>query len=436
VILGPNASGKSNLFDAIQLLSRLASHDLRMALQDLRGEPLELFRRRPDGEPGTRMSLAVEVLLDHELRDPWGAEVSIKHSRVRYEVEIERRKDGRGTERLFVVKEQALPMIARSDTWTPGGRKPSSKFKASYMRYQRQSPFLATEEGADGKRSFEIHQDGKAGRTRSAEAAEATVLSSITSAEFQHLYALREELRSWRFLQLDPAALHRPSPFNAPDELLPDGSHLAAVLHRIKGETATQPQPAGAIADIAADLAALIPGVVSLSVDEDKKTREYRVDITMRDGPPFSSRVVSDGTLRILALLTVLHDPKRRGLICFEEPENGVHPLRLTSMVRCLKELVSDPTGTDTDTDESEPLFQMIMNSHSPVVLSCLANGEKVYADMVSAVTAQPRTVAAKTRVRPIRDQDRFEFSKDTDSVSVFEVNRYLSTVLSDSSGQ
>ena len=73
VILGPNASGKSNLFDAIRLLSRLADTDLRTAVTDLRGEPHELFRRHPDGTLGKAMSFAVEVLLASEVRDQWGA---------------------------------------------------------------------------------------------------------------------------------------------------------------------------------------------------------------------------------------------------------------------------------------------------------------------------------------------------------------------------
>ncbi|MFH1814110.1 MAG: AAA family ATPase [Pseudomonadota bacterium] len=37
------------------------------------------------------------------------------------------------------------------------------------------------------------------------------------------------------------------------------------------------------------------------------------------------------------ALLTLLHDPRHRGLICFEEPENGVHPARVKQLVLLTK---------------------------------------------------------------------------------------------------
>ncbi len=158
VILGPNASGKSNLFDAIRLLSRLADTDLRTAVTDLRGEPHELFRRQPDGTVGKAMSFAVEVLLASEGRDQWGATVQLKHTRVRYEVRIERRRDARGIERLVATREEAAPIFASEDRWRPGGKRPSQEFKRAFMRYSRRTPWLSTVE-SEGSTRFEIHQD-------------------------------------------------------------------------------------------------------------------------------------------------------------------------------------------------------------------------------------------------------------------------------------
>ncbi|HKI03335.1 MAG TPA: AAA family ATPase [Thermoanaerobaculia bacterium] len=427
VILGPNASGKSNLFDAIRLLSKLADSDLRSAVQGMRGEPTELFRRKSSGEYGKRMSFAVEVLLEPNVRDPWGTEVEIKHSRVRYEVEIERRRDQQGIERLVVVREQATPLLKKEDSWS---QKLSRSFADTYIKSSRRTPWLITESPEGKPRSFRISQDGHQGRTRPAEAAEATVLSGVTSAEFPHLYALKAEMRSWRFLQLDPTALRKPSPVFAAIELEPDGSNLATVLARIQAETSTKERPKGILADVAADLATLIPGVTGLSVNEDEKNREYRIDLEMRDGPPFSARVVSDGTLRVLALLTILHDPKHRSLVCFEEPENGVHPVRLKSMIQRFHELVTDPG--DEDFEEPEPLTQLLVNSHSPVVLSSLSlkEGEVMFADTVSAAEVEGgrNGVNRRTRIRPIQ-LDALLVQQPETMVTRHEVNRYLSTV-------
>ena len=428
VVLGPNASGKSNLFDAIRLLSHLAGSDLRAAVKHMRGESLELFRRDSRARPSSRMSFAVEVLLNPFVTDPWGATVQIKHSRIRYEVVIERRRAPRDIERLVVAHERAVPILNREDHWLPGGRRPAAVFKKAFMRYSRKTPWLETiRNGLQA--SFNIHTDGHAGRTRSAEAAEATVLSSISSAEFPHLYALREELRSWQFLQFDPVAMRRPSPTTAPEQLEPSGANLATVLARLQAETATPERPKGVIADIAADLASLITGAIDLNVVEDEQSREYRIDLQMRGGPPFSSRVISDGTLRVLALLALLYDSRHRGLVCFEEPENGVHPFRLGLMIERLRELLANPSVHEGDMDET--LSQMLLNSHSPVVLSHLREGEMVFADIVTAINPQTKESNSKTRVRMVQPEDKSEMftGNGREYVTRYEVNRYLSTV-------
>lgn len=379
VVLGSNASGKSNLFDAVQLLSRLATQDLRSAMKGLRGDPEHLFRETLPNKPTTRIRFGVEVLLEPTVKDPWGQEVQLAHTRVRYELVIERIAGDNGLPRLVVTEERATPILAKEDAWRPYDREATGEFRKGHLKYARRTPWLETEIDPQARRSFNIHQDAKAGRTRPGHAAEATVLSSITTAEFPHLYALREEMRNWRLLQLDPMGLRRPSPLTSEETLLPDGFQ-------------------------------------------------------------FPAAVISDGTLRVLALLTLLHDTRHRGLVCFEEPENGVHPARLRTLIRRLQALVTDPLSNDEQ--EAAPLSQLLMNSHSPVVLSAVRDSthpaQILFADVVAVAEPGAATVTRKTRIRPVRpeDQGRFTYEDETTMpgekepvVSRFEVQRILDTV-------
>lgn len=433
VILGPNAAGKSNLFDAIQLLANLASTDLRSAVQSLRGDVGELFRITGRGRAAQRLSFGVEVLVDPVVRDPWGKPQHVSHTRIRYELVIARQRDERGLERLVVERESAMPILSMNDRWRPFGLALSVEFRRRHLRFGRKKAWLETEVEGD-MTVFKLHQDGHAGRMRPGVAPEATVLSSITTAEFPHLFALREEMKSWRLLQLDPAALRRPSPVVGPKQLLPDGSNLAAVLARIKAETASPEQPAGALADIAAEVARIIPGVMGVDSHEDSHAREYRAEVKLGDGLPLPTRVVSDGTLRVLALLTLLSDPEHRGLVCFEEPENGVHPARLRRLIERLGSLVSD---IRTEDPAEGALVQLLLNSHSPVVLSALAEvaraggGIQIYLAELAAVTdPEDKAVRRRTSLRPIEGGDNGElFVRRGDKLSHFEVKRYLETV-------
>jgi predicted ATPase len=437
VILGPNASGKSNLFDAIRLLSRLAGNDVRTAVKDSRGDLEEIFRKAPGSSPTDRISLAAEVLLHPRVRDPWGASVSLTHTRIRYEVVVEkRRSESNGVDRLVVAKESARPILSADDSWSKERQKGIIPHRKAHFRYARRSPFLSTSEES-GKAVFEIHQDGQAGRKRSAQAAEATVLSSITTAEQPHLFALREELKSWRFLQLDPGALRRPSPFDAPEVLQPDGSNLAGVLARIQAETGTAEHTRGCLSMIGADLARLIQGVTGVEVKKDEGERRYQVNILFRDGAPFSSRVASDGTLRVLALLTALNDPKHQGLLCFEEPENGVHPGRLKNLIHLLRDTVTSPRAIEIDVDEPEPMSQMLLNSHSPVVLSAMRERVQegaavLFSDIVTVTDPETGTGRRKTRLRRVTLGEQTElFEESREFVTRIEVERYLGEALS-----
>lgn len=414
VVLGSNASGKSNLFDVILLLSNLAYKDVNEATRHLRGEPLELFRETPGGRVD-RIAMAAEVLIDPVVVDAYGSRVELAHTRLRYELVLERRRTRTGTDRLFVVEEFVRPIRAGDDPWVKA--RGSGGKRSPYIRYSsRDKNFLETVDGDSGP-EFRIRQDGKAGRQRPANAAEATVLYGITnSQDFPHLFALREELANWRLLQLDPALLRRPVPATASEELESDGANLAAVLAAIKAETADESYPMGTLTEITADLASLVGGITRVDADFDEGRREYRLELETRDTLRFSSRVLSDGTLRILALLTLLHDPRRRGLICFEEPENGIHPARVALLIEMLRDMVTnlapetEPEGAEEDCRDSlPPLAQLLLNSHSPVVLSALLSenlqpkrgASLLFADTLS-VTSPNGGVRRLSRLRPV----------------------------------
>jgi predicted ATPase len=427
VIFGVNAVGKSNLFDALRLLSNLATMDVRSAMQDLRGEPPEMFRQTAEGKPAERMKFAVETLLHPKGRDPYGQELELTCTRIRYEVTIERRRS-QGIDRLFVVEERANRIRKEDDRWFPDNKKLSREFADIFIKRRRNTPFIDTKLCEADQPQFTIHQDGHQGRVRHipARRAERTVLSSVTTAEFPHLYALRDELGSLRYLQLDPAAERRPSSLDAPDVLLPDGSNIAAVLYRIQTDTATETEPKGAITDVLADLSEIVPGVVDLNVVRDEQRREYRLDIKVRDGLELSSRVVSDGTLRVLALMTLLHDPAQSGVICFEEPENGVHKRRLQSLIRKLKDACTNPHAIEVE--EGAPLLQMIVNSHSPVVAQTVKN-ELILAEMVDSFEPSRGSPARRTVMRSVllSEQPELDLEGSRRTVTTSELDRMVS---------
>lgn len=399
VIAGPNAVGKSNLFDAIRLLARLAEDDLRSSFSEGRGTADDQFRRtRRDGE--ARMTFAAEVLLPATTRDPFGQEHELTHTRVRYELEIEQRIDPQGVVRIYVTREDVLPIQRSEDAWAARAK------GAGAFRYHRRKPFLRTDLGTLTP-TFDVHQDGHQGRKqrRPAAEAEATNLSSIKTTEFKHLFALREELRSWRFLQFEPTTLGLPARRDAPPLLEPNGRNLPAVLARIQGETADAEDPAGALTDIAVDLRRVIPNARAVRIRDDTPGHQWELVLDTHGEPDTPGRLASDGTLRLLGLLTALHDPRFAGLICIEEPENGVEPYRLEPLLDVLRGLVTDPTRPS-----DLPMVQLLLATHSPVIVGLLSGDEALdafegrYFDLATP-SGEPARQRTRSRAIAIRSQ-------------------------------
>lgn len=69
-----------------------------------------------------------------------------------------------------------------------------------------------------------------------------------------------------------------------------------------------------------------VPGVTNV---EAKVTEDGYVILRFQDGHfknPFSSKFVSDGTIKMFTYLVLLSDPNPHVLLCVEEPENQLYP--------------------------------------------------------------------------------------------------------------
>ena len=403
VIAGVNGVGKSNLFDAMRHLSYLVSKTLRESFETERGSLFDLFTLYPNGERKNRISYAVEMLLPEYIEDEFSERERLKYLRLRYELAVSVDDEGK----FQIEKERLTPIRRGNDEFLKVYR----EIREGLPRLTGgRNPFIDTD-----KNRITISQDGNAGNKRvvSLEGAQRTVLSSITTVEFPHAYAAKSMLQNIHFLQFNPEQLRKSSKFAASPFLEPDGSNLAAMVARLRDDEPDIEQM------ISNDLSSIIPSVGQFILREDKIREEYVIVIEHIDKHEIPSKLLSDGTLRILALIAISYDPQFNGTIILEEPENGVHPERIAHIVELLQDITALPDTSDTK--------QVITNTHSSTLIKIV--------DRESLAFALPKTIVSRNlgsyTVTTIGYVDGELLSSGEDSVA-----RHQLAILLDSGGE
>jgi predicted ATPase len=340
-LVGPNASGKSNLFDALDyvrdsVLDPLGEEGL---LGARRGRPHELFHRAAKRDSLRHLEIVVDFVASTD-RGP-----------------------------LRIKSSVAANIVDLPD---------------------ESSPVPVTDQP-----SFEVFDEADG-----------------TAA----IEAWNREIRSWRLYLPDPGAMRNVGSRADTRALTENGENLAAVLGRLKGSTAFD--------DITVDFVSLVPDVAGIEVEVDERRQEWSFDVIVDGQGPIPSTVLSDGTLRILGLLTALHDPEHSGVLMIEEIENGLHPSRLAELLRRIQQRV-------TDAESPEGLLrQVILTSHSPVLVSELYRlrpDSLVFMDTAVRVDPENGRVSRVTVAKPVRDE-----GEPGTYVSPRQVHKYLSAVRQD----
>jgi energy-coupling factor transporter ATP-binding protein EcfA2 len=350
VLVGPNASGKSTFFDALAFVRDVMQVGLEAAIfgnarfdVPMRAaDPLELTWRREGGP----VEIAVEASVPEELRS-----ARSPYRRVRYELSVDLSKDLRFVnETLWLCPDEHAPVgsprqrelfpddyaNARriTHTSTPKGwRKTVSKTDTGNDYFKA--------ENSDWNNMFRF------GPSKSA-------LANLPEDEQRFPLAIwfkRLLMEETYVLSLNAEAMRLPSPAGSSSRLLPDGSNLPWAVHALESTDT------GRLGDWVAHIRTSLRDIRAIRTREKPEDRSRYVEVEYATGLNAPSWLLSDGTLRMLALTIIAYAPKPPGTILIEEPENGIHPQAIETVIQSLQSVYD---------------AQVFLATHSPIVLSLL----------------------------------------------------------------
>lgn len=404
-IAGLNGVGKSNIFDVIRFLSLLCDKTLIEAALEVRGSEFgdvqDIFWT--DGvNIADRLSIAVEMIVPPEVIDDFGRSASPSSTFLRYEIELGR-EVGNSTARpaeLYLLREELTHIKKGEAVHKIAFPASANKFRDRVVsNTRRNAKFISTYEEQDVT-AIRLHQEAK-GRGGTQQTIPArnlpkTVVANTNSNAWPTILAARREMQSWWFLSMEPSAMRRSNRFYEEGTVGADGGGLAAALYKL------YQQDSNVLSRIASRLSSIIP-TSDVRLDIDQVRQLITVEVKERSGAFIPARSLSDGTLRFLALCIMAEDPNFSGLLCFEEPENGIHPAKMAAMLALLRELAVDPQEV---VDEDNPMRQIIIATHSPVLVQLENPDDLIYADVVK-VKGPNGNATSTIRFKSLRDSWR-----------------------------
>ncbi len=369
VLIGANASGKSNIRDAFRFLHGIArGYSLADIIGEKYGEGGERVWTGIRG--GTReitLSGSRSFALTADFRVPARWEVKQDEIRYRIEVEINRGKSTsqvvaeelgeRGAYHYFKSTSKkngclTFEFVPHADMLPAPGKKKNNTHATLYSipsqftflaTFVAEFPFIATWDENQSDCFIENQLD------------------------FVHRMS---DLRSMRFFDWSLDALRQPS-MPGQEVLSDNGRNLSSVLLAICENAQSK-------RDLLSWVHELTPmDLIDLEFPADPAGRVLAT-LVERNKQKTTLGSASDGTLRFLAFLASFLGPETPSFYFFEELENGIHPTRLNILVDLIENQVKNKNT------------QVVATTHSPQLLSRLSNGALEHASLVYRVPEEP----------------------------------------------
>lgn len=365
VFIGANGSGKSNLIDAFKFLRDAVAEGLTVAVSRREGwqgvRCRKLYQQQVDFVLNGKSSMEAVPL---ELTE--GKQETISDFEYDYNVS-------------FLSEDGDYRVVHEEGCLT--GKIASTAQRGEVSSFERGSTEAevrgSLEPGAD-KRKYPVLRQNK---NRLFLATRFFSLASVV---------IGREIEGWRFYYPDPEKARQPHRVEEVDSLSESGDNLALVLHQLEREASENSgKNGGRIRDqITAIMQQLVPGFEDWRTEQGADGRMY---LKVKERPIrglLAPSLVSDGTIRLLTMLTALLYGRAKPCTVFiEEPEHCLHPLVMQDLVNLMRE-VSKET-------------QIVVTTHSPDFVRYCRPEEVFLMD-------KPKGFTHVVRAREIKDIDSF----------------------------
>lgn len=308
VLCGANGSGKSTVFDVFAFLNEAFTQGLRVAWD--RRNRIDAIRSKGESGP-------VTIQISYRAPNEAGENRLVSYT-------------------LSVDQVGVAPVVVSEVlTWStaPGSGRPREILK------------FAQGQGQVYDESSGTYED------ESLSSPDLLAVSAL--GQFQahpRVRALRDFITGWYLSYISADGTRTTSTAGPEPRLSQSGDNLANVVQHLQESHSDRLQ---LIFKILAQRVPQLESVLPYPLEDG------RVLLRLKDRPftePVLSRFASDGTLKLLAYLTILYDPAPPAVVAIEEPENQLHPKLLPILAEEIRQI----------SDRS----QVLVTTHSPEFLS------------------------------------------------------------------
>lgn len=363
VMIGANASGKSNALEGIRFLNWLAQGQKLSALQYMVNENDQVVRGKMEDLPRTGESVfSLGCTFSNDTYN-------------RFEVALDLRE---GSE-LHIGSEK---IIAATSAGT------------SYPLYQIKYP------STDRQTAIEIEYNNfaRGGKKPLLTGTDqmAVFLQLLNAARFaeghkqsrriipETTQALERQLQNIVFLDPVPSKMRGYS-FESDHRLLGDGSNLSSTLFNLlKKENPDHHDNRAALLQFIQSLPEQAITGIEFIRGPRKEVMLELVETFGGERRPCEAALLSDGTLRVLAYAAILLSAPQGSMVIIEEVDNGVHPSRANQLLTLMYELARERRLTLLLSSHNPALLDALPDEAVPKVVFCYRNPANGYSELVS----------------------------------------------------